>query len=53
VKEITLKMWDEGDWIEVWVDGECVTRDHSFTVNDLWHLLEFLGYTIKRERVPA
>lgn len=48
---ITIKTWEPGDWVEVWVGDELVTQDHSFSLMDLKHLLWKLGHEVVRVEV--
>jgi hypothetical protein len=45
---VTIKTWEEGDWIEVWVGDEMVTQSHSFDINDLKEVLRKLGCEVVR-----
>jgi hypothetical protein len=48
---ITIKTWEAGDWVEVWLGDELVTQNHSFDLNDLKHLLGKLGHEVVRVTV--
>lgn len=49
MKKIDVVLWDAGDWIALYVDGELVHEGHSIRGTDM---LEYLGIPFGVTNVP-
>ena len=50
-RQIIIKTWDSGDWVEVFVDGVEVVQGHSLSTQEVAQLLRYLGHEVQRQSV--
>lgn len=50
-KTLTIRSWEDGDWVEVWDGEELLIANHSISVNELRVILAGLGFLVVDEEV--